>query len=56
VLTKENSVFVWIAIVALLMANRWLKIGTVTGELIIATALGSTLFPSSEHAVILPGA
>ena len=40
VLTKENSVFVWIAIVALLIANRWLQIGTVTRELLIATALG----------------
>jgi 4-amino-4-deoxy-L-arabinose transferase-like glycosyltransferase len=40
VLTKENSVFVWIAIVLLLIANRWLQIGTVTRELLIATALG----------------
>jgi 4-amino-4-deoxy-L-arabinose transferase-like glycosyltransferase len=44
VLTKENSVFVWSAIFVTLITNRWLKIGTVTGELIIATALGSTLF------------
>lgn len=43
VLTKENSVFVWIAIVALLIANRWLQIGTVTRELVIAAALGPLL-------------
>jgi hypothetical protein len=43
VLTKENSVFVWIAVVALLVANRWLQIGTVTRELVIATALGPLL-------------
>jgi 4-amino-4-deoxy-L-arabinose transferase-like glycosyltransferase len=43
VLTKENSFFVWIAIVALLTANRWLQIGTVTRELVTATALGPLL-------------
>jgi Dolichyl-phosphate-mannose-protein mannosyltransferase len=43
VLTKENAVFVWIAIVVLLMANRWVQIGTVTRELVIATALGPLL-------------
>jgi 4-amino-4-deoxy-L-arabinose transferase-like glycosyltransferase len=43
VLTKENSVFVWFAIVAVLAANRWLKIGRVTPELIIATVLGPLL-------------
>ncbi|MEP7014214.1 MAG: phospholipid carrier-dependent glycosyltransferase [Verrucomicrobiota bacterium] len=43
VLTKENAVFVWIAIVALLAANRWLQFGTVTRELIIATILGPIL-------------
>ena len=43
VLTKENSFFVWIAIVALLVTNRWLQFGTVTRELVIATVLGPIL-------------
>ena len=43
VLTKENSVFVWIAIVGLLVVNRWLQFGAVTRELIIATILGPLL-------------
>ncbi len=43
VLTKENSFFVWIALVVLLIANRWLHFGTVTRELVIATFLGPLL-------------
>jgi 4-amino-4-deoxy-L-arabinose transferase-like glycosyltransferase len=43
VLTKENSFFAWIALVALLITNRWLQFGTVTRELIIATVLGPLL-------------
>jgi 4-amino-4-deoxy-L-arabinose transferase-like glycosyltransferase len=43
VLTKENSFFVWIAILVVLLANRWLRYGKVTRELIIATALGPLL-------------
>lgn len=43
VLTKENSFFVWIAIVVVLAANRWLQYGTVTRELLIATVLGPLL-------------
>src|SRR5438270_2707758 len=43
VLTKENSFLVWIAIVALLIANRWMQFGTVTRELLVATALGPFL-------------
>jgi 4-amino-4-deoxy-L-arabinose transferase-like glycosyltransferase len=43
VLTKENSFFVWIALVALLITNRWLQFGTVTRELVIATILGPLL-------------
>ncbi|HEY4282112.1 MAG TPA: hypothetical protein VGM62_03540 [Chthoniobacterales bacterium] len=43
-LTKaENCCFVWIAIVIVLIANHWLKYGTVTRELIIATVLGPLL-------------
>jgi 4-amino-4-deoxy-L-arabinose transferase-like glycosyltransferase len=43
VLTKENSFFVWIALVVLLITNRWLQFGTVSRELLIATALGPLL-------------
>jgi 4-amino-4-deoxy-L-arabinose transferase-like glycosyltransferase len=43
VLTKENSFFVWIALIALLVTNRWLQFGTVTRELVIATVLGPLL-------------
>src|SRR5436190_19889300 len=43
VLTKENSAFVWIALVALLITNRWLQFGTATRELVIATFLGPLL-------------
>ena len=43
VLTKENSFFVWVALVALLVANRWLHFGTVTRELVIATVVGPLL-------------
>jgi uncharacterized membrane protein len=43
VLTKENSFFVWIALAALLVANRWLQFGIVTRELIVATVLGPLL-------------
>jgi len=40
VLTKENSAFVWIALAALIVGNRWLHFGTVTRELVVATVLG----------------
>lgn len=43
VLTKENSFFVWIALIALLITNRWLQFGLVTRELVIATFLGPLL-------------
>jgi 4-amino-4-deoxy-L-arabinose transferase-like glycosyltransferase len=43
VLTKENSFFVWIALVVLIATNRWLQFGTVTRELAIATVLGPLL-------------
>jgi 4-amino-4-deoxy-L-arabinose transferase-like glycosyltransferase len=41
--TKENSFFVWVALVVLLITNRWLQFGTVTRELVIATVLGPLL-------------
>jgi len=43
VLTKENSFFVWIALLALIITNRWLHFGVVTRELVIATFLGPLL-------------
>lgn len=43
VLTKENSFFVWVALVVLLVTNRWLQFGTVTRELVVATLLGPLL-------------
>jgi 4-amino-4-deoxy-L-arabinose transferase-like glycosyltransferase len=43
VLTKENSFFVWVAIIALIISNRWLQFGTVTRELVVATIVGPIL-------------
>jgi 4-amino-4-deoxy-L-arabinose transferase-like glycosyltransferase len=43
VLTKENAFFVWIAVLAILIANHWLKFGTVTMELLLATVIGPVL-------------
>jgi 4-amino-4-deoxy-L-arabinose transferase-like glycosyltransferase len=43
VLTKENSFFVWIALVALIVANRWLEFGTVSRELLLITIAGPLL-------------
>jgi hypothetical protein len=43
VLTKENAFFVWVAIVAILIANYSLKFGTVTRELLLATVIGPLL-------------
>ncbi|MBA3962997.1 MAG: glycosyltransferase family 39 protein [Chthoniobacterales bacterium] len=40
VLTKENSFFVFIAILALLVSNRWLGFGSVTKELVVCTFAG----------------
>jgi 4-amino-4-deoxy-L-arabinose transferase-like glycosyltransferase len=40
VVTKENSFFVVVALGALLVANRWLKLGTVTPSLWVMTFLG----------------
>jgi 4-amino-4-deoxy-L-arabinose transferase-like glycosyltransferase len=40
VLTKENAFFVWVAVVAILIANHWLKFGPVTRELLLATVIG----------------
>jgi len=43
VLTKENSFFVWVALVVLILSNRWLQFGTTTRELVVATVLGPLL-------------
>jgi len=40
VLTKESAFFVWVAVLAILAANRWLQYGRVCPELLIATAVG----------------
>ncbi|HAF04023.1 MAG TPA: hypothetical protein DCG89_09515, partial [Spartobacteria bacterium] len=43
VITKENSFFLWIALVVLILTNRWLQFGTVTRELLLATIAGPLL-------------
>ncbi len=43
VLTKENSFFVFIALLALLIANRWLGFGSVTKEILTCTLVGPFL-------------
>jgi len=43
VMTKENSAFVYIAILAILACNRWLKFGTVSSPLLLATLIGPAI-------------
>ncbi|HEU0209973.1 MAG TPA: hypothetical protein VFQ78_13470 [Candidatus Udaeobacter sp.] len=43
IVTKENSFFVWVALLTIILSNRWLKFGTVTKELWLATFLGPLL-------------
>src|SRR6266576_539519 len=43
ILTKENAFFVGVAVIALLIANHWLKFGTVTRKLLLATVIGPAL-------------
>ena len=40
VLTKENAAFVYLGLLAILAANRWLRFGTVNRPLLLATVLG----------------
>src|SRR5438477_3896657 len=40
VLTKENSFFVWIALAGIAIANRWLRFGTISRELVVAMIIG----------------
>src|SRR5438876_10308156 len=43
VLTKENALFVWLGVIVILIANRWLRIGTVTRGLLVLTFLGPAI-------------
>lgn len=43
VLTKENSFFVFVALVALIVTNRWLGFGLVTKEILVCTFVGPLL-------------
>ena len=40
VTTKENAFFVWVAIVALLALNRWMRFGQVSRPLLVLTVVG----------------
>jgi hypothetical protein len=43
VLTKENAFFVFVGLMAILLGNRWLHLGTVTRELFLVTIAGPLL-------------
>lgn len=43
VLTKENAAFVFAALVAIVVANRWIHFGTVTRELLLCMIAGPLL-------------
>ena len=43
VLTKENAFFVFVAVCAIITANRWLSFGTVTPRLLVYTVAGPAL-------------
>jgi 4-amino-4-deoxy-L-arabinose transferase-like glycosyltransferase len=43
VLTKENAFFVFIALAAIMVLNRWLEFGAVTRELLLCTVAGPLL-------------
>lgn len=40
VMTKENAFFVWIALVALIVLNRWVRFGVVSRPLLVLTVIG----------------
>ncbi len=42
-MTKENSAFVFVAIMGVFLANRWLKFGTLTPRLLLLTVAGPLL-------------
>lgn len=43
VLTKENALFAYVGLLALLAANRWLRFGTITRTLLLVTVAGPLL-------------
>ena len=43
VLTKENAVFAYVGLLALLATNRWLRFGTITRSLLLVTVAGPLL-------------
>jgi 4-amino-4-deoxy-L-arabinose transferase-like glycosyltransferase len=43
VVTKENAFFVFVALAAIIVLNRWLEFGTVTRELLLCTVAGPLL-------------
>jgi 4-amino-4-deoxy-L-arabinose transferase-like glycosyltransferase len=43
VLTKENAFFVFVALAAIIVLNRWLEFGTVSRELLLCTVAGPFL-------------
>jgi 4-amino-4-deoxy-L-arabinose transferase-like glycosyltransferase len=43
VLTKENSFFVFVALMAIVVLNRWLQFGVVTRELLLCSVAGPLL-------------
>ncbi|MFN2622826.1 MAG: phospholipid carrier-dependent glycosyltransferase [Chthoniobacterales bacterium] len=43
VLTKENAVFAYVGLLALLATNRWLRFGTITRPLLLVTVAGPLL-------------
>jgi 4-amino-4-deoxy-L-arabinose transferase-like glycosyltransferase len=43
VLTKENAFFVFVALMAILVINRWLQFGVVTRELLLCSVAGPLL-------------
>ena len=40
VMTKENAFFVWVAVAALLVLNRWVRFGQVSRALVVLTFVG----------------
>jgi 4-amino-4-deoxy-L-arabinose transferase-like glycosyltransferase len=43
VLTKENAIFAFVALVAIVVVNRWIHFGTVTRELLLCMVAGPLL-------------
>jgi Dolichyl-phosphate-mannose-protein mannosyltransferase len=43
VITKENSFFVWVALCAIILTNKWLKFGVAGRNLVVATIVGPLL-------------